>query len=391
MIPLLIPSTILAPNHCECNGVVKKREGEEPRGECKTETAGKAWCYVDRGSCSDATWSSGSQQFWSFLGCQRAKSATKTVSGKRCMFPFTYKDQRFTSCTTFDSDNGKPWCRTVEGQLEDCEGSDFIFPNSSPIASSNLCKCNGVVKKRDGEKTRGECKTKTEGKTWCYVASVGSCSDAQWSSASEQFWSYQACQGGLSGTLTTSGKRCRFPFTYKGGSFSKCTTIESANGKAWCQNEDGDLEDCKEQQSFVGKEFQIGQSGHLQCQTNRDCPDSFTDLEGQNTGFECKPLFSDNDFIVGRIVNTETSNSNSNLEKSSVCWTTSSNATAIRFSQNLAGQTIREMTRSEQSNGCPADRPCEYRRGNLCSNWSACGRLFGQTSGGHLACPTHCL
>ena len=142
---------------------------------------------------------------------------TETVSGKRCMFPFTYKDQQFTSCTTFDSDNGKPWCKTEEDQLftscitfdsengkpwcrteedglEDCVGTDTLTGSFS--ASSNLCRCNGVELKRRGEKTRGECKTKgPDGNSWCYVDWNGECPDASWSSDSEQFWSNQACQG----------------------------------------------------------------------------------------------------------------------------------------------------------------------------------------------------
>lgn len=121
-------------------------------------------------------------------------SGTKTVFGNLCMFPFTYKDQRFTSCTTFDSENGKPWCRTEEGGLEDCEGTDTLTGSFS--ASSNLCKCNGVELKRRGEKTRGECKTKgPDGNSWCFVDWNGECPDATWSSDSEQWWSNQACQG----------------------------------------------------------------------------------------------------------------------------------------------------------------------------------------------------
>ena len=33
------------------------------------------------------------------------------------------------------------------------------------------------------------------------------------------------------------GRDCVFPFTYRGQSYSSCTTAESVNGAAWCATE----------------------------------------------------------------------------------------------------------------------------------------------------------
>ena len=33
------------------------------------------------------------------------------------------------------------------------------------------------------------------------------------------------------------GQDCVFPFTYRGRSYSSCTTAESVNGAAWCATE----------------------------------------------------------------------------------------------------------------------------------------------------------
>ena len=116
---------------CKCNGVVVKG-----RGECKTKYKSQNFCYVSRGVCRDGKWSSSSKQYWSYQACAgRAIDSepetdnpvtrnVKTETGKLCQFPFSYKRKRFTSCTTFDSENGKPWCRNVEGRYEDCADSN---------------------------------------------------------------------------------------------------------------------------------------------------------------------------------------------------------------------------------------------------------------------------
>merc|ERR1719312_625543 len=36
----------------------------------------------------------------------------KTTTGGSCLFPFIYKNKAYYSCTTDDSDDGKPWCST---------------------------------------------------------------------------------------------------------------------------------------------------------------------------------------------------------------------------------------------------------------------------------------
>jgi len=39
----------------------------------------------------------------------------------QCQFPFTYKGRTYDQCTTFNSENGEPWCQTIDGRFEDCE------------------------------------------------------------------------------------------------------------------------------------------------------------------------------------------------------------------------------------------------------------------------------
>ena len=57
--------------------------------------------------------------------------ACKTVgtNGRPCIFPFLYAGETFHSCTSRDSDTGRPWCATsldsegwvVDHQWGDCE------------------------------------------------------------------------------------------------------------------------------------------------------------------------------------------------------------------------------------------------------------------------------
>jgi len=50
---------------CICNGLRNSR-GE---GECKSSYKGQAFCYVDRGSCSDEVKSTSSDRWWSYQAC----------------------------------------------------------------------------------------------------------------------------------------------------------------------------------------------------------------------------------------------------------------------------------------------------------------------------------
>ena len=44
-----------------------------------------------------------------------SSSCTTTGGGRtgaKCVFPFTYKDVKYTGCSLEDADDGKPWCST---------------------------------------------------------------------------------------------------------------------------------------------------------------------------------------------------------------------------------------------------------------------------------------
>eukprot|EP00092_Neocalanus_flemingeri_P039475 GFUD01042981.1.p1 GENE.GFUD01042981.1~~GFUD01042981.1.p1 ORF type:complete len:373 (+),score=63.63 GFUD01042981.1:80-1198(+) len=104
---------------------------------------------------------------------------------------------------------------------------------------STSCSCSGYVT----SKGRGECNTSYKGKKYCYV-NPGQCSDQIKGSSSNRFWSYQACEKMEQQCYTVRGNQCQFPFSYKGRTFSSCTTFDSENKAAWCTTTEGRYEDC---------------------------------------------------------------------------------------------------------------------------------------------------
>ena len=115
---------------------------------------------------------------WTFLPtefnskCQTIEENSDIV--KDCVFPFRYKGKKYSTCTTFDSENGKAWCATkidsngnvVTGKWGDCLQGCF----------ENKCR-------------------------------------------------------------TEKGFDCVFPFKFKGRNYNKCTTDYSVNKKTWCATE----------------------------------------------------------------------------------------------------------------------------------------------------------
>ena len=57
-------------SRCRCNGLYNSR-GE---GECKTKYKGQNFCYVEKGSCPDATKSTSSDRWWSHQACPEVSS-----------------------------------------------------------------------------------------------------------------------------------------------------------------------------------------------------------------------------------------------------------------------------------------------------------------------------
>eukprot|EP00095_Tigriopus_kingsejongensis_P005107 maker-scaffold161_size295871-snap-gene-1.36 protein:Tk05107 transcript:maker-scaffold161_size295871-snap-gene-1.36-mRNA-1 annotation:"cysteine-rich motor neuron 1 protein" len=111
---------------CGCCQVCAKPENDSCGGPWRTS-----------GVCGDG------------LSCYR-RCECRTTTGRDCIFPFTFKGQTFTECTTFESLNEKPWCavavdennEALEGQWADC--SDGCPGTAFPCDDGQLFNMDGV-------------------------------------------------------------------------------------------------------------------------------------------------------------------------------------------------------------------------------------------------------
>jgi len=81
------------------------------------------------------------------LSCLRS-CGCRTDEEEECVFPFVYKGQTYTKCTTAESANNKPWCATkvfnesnevIRNQWGDCQEycSDENMPNQCNLFNEN--------------------------------------------------------------------------------------------------------------------------------------------------------------------------------------------------------------------------------------------------------------
>jgi len=134
---------------CKCaSGPVTRGLDGNPRGGCIRPLADHGiddlehgWCFLENvqnpkrptENCyEDTDFSVADGRFWSAQACLAEKNNPRecvSVSGKSCVFPFTYQGATHTSCTKAGSENGAAWCATkvdeagevVRNTWEDCD------------------------------------------------------------------------------------------------------------------------------------------------------------------------------------------------------------------------------------------------------------------------------
>eukprot|EP00092_Neocalanus_flemingeri_P004936 GFUD01005309.1.p1 GENE.GFUD01005309.1~~GFUD01005309.1.p1 ORF type:complete len:372 (+),score=74.76 GFUD01005309.1:77-1192(+) len=217
---------------CSCSGYVTSKG----RGECRTFYRGKKFCYVNPGQCSDQIKASSSNRFWSYQACEKMEQQCYTVRGNQCQFPFSYKGQTFSSCTTFDSENGAAWCTSTEGRYEDCVSPCGVSSNS--LAS---CPRNPVIKGL----SRNCCTEDNpcgEGEGDCDTSNQDTCQ---------------------------SGLRC---------GDSNCGDFNPANYAP---------ADCCYKPMIQGQYYNVNEDGFISCQTRADCPPDFETPNLDRVSYSC--------------------------------------------------------------------------------------------------------
>ena len=142
------------------------------RAECESWNFNPTWgCNLKTavvGRREMAGWVSGSR-----AACHPAPCTT--TAGQPCKFPFLYRGQEWSHCTTVDSVNGAAWCAVEVG------GDGEVVPGRW-----------------------GDCRL-----PGCPVLAAPPCT-------------------------TVTNASCVFPFRYRGRSYHACTRDYSSNGQPWC-------------------------------------------------------------------------------------------------------------------------------------------------------------
>uniref|UniRef100_A0A8B9P8B4 Fibronectin type-II domain-containing protein n=1 Tax=Apteryx owenii TaxID=8824 RepID=A0A8B9P8B4_APTOW len=139
-----------------------------------------------------------------------------------CIFPFTYKGQTYTSCTTDGVFKGLPWCSLSSNYEQDpkwtyCQASGKDV--GSYRAHGNL-PCAFPFKYKDKLYHGCTDTDSQDGKYWC---SSTSNYNNQWHYCSTTEY------GGNS-----NGENCVFPFIYKKKLFYSCIKTNDSTGNLWC-------------------------------------------------------------------------------------------------------------------------------------------------------------
>ncbi|XP_060636649.2 uncharacterized protein [Anolis sagrei] len=171
---------------------------------CTTDgdSNGKLWCSLTSNYTKESKWAY----------CDQSEP-------RPCVFPFIYNKKSYSNCTKDGSANDQLWCATTANYDTDSKWKECSLQEYEGSAKGQPCVFPFTAEKQ----TFYTCTNKPtkDGRYWC--ATTGSYDK-------DKKWSYCADT-----RLDASPKgSCVFPFTYKGTSYSSCTTAGDSRGKLWC-------------------------------------------------------------------------------------------------------------------------------------------------------------
>merc|ERR1712038_1074774 len=130
--PVCCPSGMYTLDECGCI---------KPLADHGIEELAEGWCFLENlqdpsnptENCyDDVEFSVADGKFWSTAACFAERNTPKeclSVTGKSCIFPFSYQGSTYGACTQAGSENGAAWCATevdetgevVRNTWEDCD------------------------------------------------------------------------------------------------------------------------------------------------------------------------------------------------------------------------------------------------------------------------------
>ncbi|XP_013913322.1 PREDICTED: uncharacterized protein LOC106542189 isoform X2 [Thamnophis sirtalis] len=154
-------------------------------------------------------------KMWRF--CSEELGPDPNIEDPTCVFPFIYKDKLYTTCTADGMRNGKCWCATTSNYDVDKKWTYCNITDPDPKIDGPTCVFPFIY----NGNSYSTCISNgmRDGKKWC--ATTGNYDvDKKW----------MCCNDTGPGTTY----KCVFPFTYNDKSYNSCTSDGREDGKLWC-------------------------------------------------------------------------------------------------------------------------------------------------------------
>nr|ADK39285.1 ESP-Vkom1 [Varanus komodoensis] len=172
---------------------------------------GKLWCSISKNHDDNSQ----------LVFCEPSDPAP-------CYFPFKYKQKSYSDCTMNGSFDGHWWCATTADYDKDSKWKACITEEYG--GNSNGGQCVFPFTYMDKEYTT--CTNEdTDGRFWC-ATTANYDKDKKWSFCADTRMS----NGEIvkPGNVGSSKAPCSFPFIYKGKTYTECTSKGTLTWKLWC-------------------------------------------------------------------------------------------------------------------------------------------------------------
>ncbi|XP_078234151.1 epididymal sperm-binding protein 1 [Pogona vitticeps] len=144
-----------------------------------------------------------------------------SIEGPSCVFPFIFKDKPYNMCTTEGRSDGKHWCATTSNYETDKKWKYCNITGPDKSVESPPCVFPFLYEGKFYLNCTAD--GRTDGKFWCATSSNYD-ADKKW----------KFCQEDSGTASSKEPPRCVFPFTYNGKYYNSCTEDGREDKQLWC-------------------------------------------------------------------------------------------------------------------------------------------------------------